>query len=130
MIGPEQFDEFVFETLKKEASLIERSFYHLDGPGAVRHLDKIIECGFKGIQWINGAGAKPLNDPCWNEIYQKVHDAGLLLQVNISGKEELEYIDYIVDYLGSPKGIAFICTGSSKDKEVFEAYLEKYHIPN
>lgn len=28
MIGPEQFDEFVFETLKKEASLIERSFYH------------------------------------------------------------------------------------------------------
>ena len=107
MIGPEQFDEFVFETLKKEASLIERSFYHLDGPGAVRHLDKIIECGFKGIQWINGAGAKPLNDPCWNEIYQKVHDAGLLLQVNISGKEELEYIDYIVDYLGSPKGIAF-----------------------
>ena len=23
-----------------------------------------------------------------------------------------------------------ICTGSSKDKEVFEAYLEKYHIPN
>ena len=48
----------------------------------------------------------------------------------ISGKEELEYIDYIVDYLGSPKGIAFICTGSSKDKEVFEAYLEKYHIPN
>ena len=50
--------------------------------------------------------------------------------VNISGKEELEYIDYIVDYLGSPKGIAFICTGSSKDKEAFEAYLEKYHIPN
>ena len=47
MIGPEQFDEFVFETLKKEASLIERSFYHLDGPGAVRHLDKIMNVVLK-----------------------------------------------------------------------------------
>lgn len=129
MVGPEQFDEFIIDTLKKEVALIERSFYHLDGPGAIRHLDRIIECGFKGIQWINGAGSKPLNDPCWNEIYQKVHDANLLLQVNISGKEELEYIDYIVDYLGSPKNIAFICTGSSNDLEIFKEYLNKYGIP-
>lgn len=129
MIGPDQFEEFVAGTLDKEAKLIERSFYHLDGPGAVRHLDRIIKCGFKGIQWINGAGAKPLDDPIWDDIYKKVHNAGLLLQVNIEGKDELRIIDYIVNLLGTTKGLAFICSGKEEDQEAFLAYLDKYNVP-
>ena len=46
-----------------------------------------------------------------------MHDAGLLLQVNISGKEELEYIDYIVDYLGSPKGMLLFVLAAVKIKK-------------
>lgn len=128
MVGPDQFDEFIFDTLKKEAQLIERSFYHLDGPGAVRHLDKIIECGFKGIQWINGAGAKPLDDPMWDDIYKKIHDAGLLLQVYVYDKSELRFIDHIVNLLGTTEGLAFICTGKASDREEFISYLEKYDV--
>ena len=129
MIGPDQFDEFVLPTLKKEAQIIERSFYHLDGPGAVKHLDKIIECGFDGIQWINGAGAKPLDDDKWTEIYHKVHDAGLLLQVYCYSKEELRFIDHIVNLLGTTEGLAFICSGKEEDRDIFETYLDKYHVP-
>lgn len=129
MIGPKQFDEFVKDTLAKEASLIERSFYHLDGPGAVKHLDTIINCGFDGIQWINGAGSKPLDDEAWTEIYKKVHDAGLLLQVYCSGVDELRIIDHITNLLGTTKGIAFICLGLEKDKAMYEQYLEKYNVP-
>lgn len=129
MIGPDQFEEFVAGTLDKEASLIERSFYHLDGPGAVKHLDRIIESGFAGIQWINGAGSKPIDDEAWTKIYQKVHDAGLLLQVYCYSKEELRFIDHIVNLLGTTEGLAFICNGQEEDKEIFESYLEKYNVP-
>lgn len=129
MIGPEQFEEHVAGTLKKEADLIERSFYHLDGPGAVKHLDTIIKCGFDGIQWINGAGSKPLDDKAWNEIYQKVHDAGLLLQIYCYDKESLKFIDHLVELLGTTEGLAFICGGNEEDREVYEAYLEKYNVP-
>jgi hypothetical protein len=130
MVGHEQFDEFVFDTLNKESHLIDRAFYHLDGPGAVKHLDDILKCDFDGIQWINGAGSEPLDSPKWNEIYDKVHAAGKLLQVYIYGKEELKFIDYIVNYLGTTKDLAFICTGNEEDKEEFIKYLDKYHIPH
>lgn len=129
MVGSEQFDDFIYQTLKKEVSLIERSFYHLDGPGAVRHIERIIECGFKGIQWINGAGAAPLDDPCWDALYHKIHDAGLLLQVYCYNAEELRFIDHLVNLLGTTKGLAFICTGNKKDQKKFEDYLMKYNIP-
>ncbi len=129
MIGPAQFDEFVYDTLEKEANLIERSFYHLDGPGAVKHLDRIIEAGFDGIQWINGAGSKPLDDPRWDDIYKKVHKAGKLLQVYIYNQNELKYIDHIVNLLGTTKGLAFICVGKKEEKIAYLEYLEKYNVP-
>lgn len=130
MIGQSQFDEFIKDTLKQEAQMIERSFYHLDGPGAVRHLDTILDCGFDGIQWIQGAGAERLDSGKWDEIYKKVRAKNKLLQVFIYGKEELNCIDYIVDVLnGDTSGLAFICTGNEEDKEAFMAYLDKYHVP-
>ncbi len=130
MVGPEQFDEFIFDTLKKEVSLIERSFYHLDGPGAVKHLDRILECGFKGIQWINGAGAKPLDDPIWDDVYKKIHNAGCLLQVFCYTIEEAKrFIPHITKLLGTTKGIAFICTGISTNMAEWEALMSEYNIP-
>lgn len=130
MIGKPQFEEFIKNTLSKEARMIERSFYHLDGPGAVRHLDSILECDFDGIQWIQGAGAKSLDSGEWDEIYRKVRRKNKLLQVFIYGKEELKCIDYIVDVLnGDTSSLAFICSGNEDDKEEFIKYLDKYHVP-
>ena len=130
MVGKDHFDEFIFDTLKKEVSLIERSFYHLDGPGAVKHLDRIIECGFKGIQWINGAGAKPLDDPIWDHIYKKIYDAGLLMQLNIDGVQELKVIDHLVELLGDISHIAFSVSGKEEDRQKFIEYLDKYGVPH
>lgn len=130
MIGAKQFDEFIKETLKKEANLIERAFYHLDGPGAVRHLDTILECGFDGIQWIQGAGAESLDSGKWDDIYRKIKAKDKLLQVFIYSKEEMRCIDYIVDIFdGDTSKLAFICYGNEEDEEVFMEYLNKYHVP-
>lgn len=131
MISKDHFEEFVAPTLDKEAKLIERSFYHLDGPGAVKHLDRIIESGFDGIQWVNGAGSKLKFDPCWDEIYKKIYDAGLLMQLNIDSIEELAVIDYLYELLGDVSHCAFSISGyKEEDKEVFIQYLDKYGVPH
>ncbi len=131
MIGKPHFEEFIAETLDNEVKLIERSFYHLDGPGAVKHLDRIIESGFNGIQWVNGAGAKLKHDSCWDEIYKKIYDAGLLMQLNIECIEELEVIDHLYELLGDISHCTFSIAGyKEEDLPKFIAYLDKYGVPH
>lgn len=129
MISKDMFDEFVFDTLHKEAVLIERSFYHLDGPGAIKHLDRIIECGFDGIQWIQGAGNPPHYSGKWDDIYKKIYDAGLLMQLNLDTKDDLKAIDHIYELLGDISHVVFTVSGKEEDKEEFIKYLDKYGVP-
>ena len=125
MISTDMYDEFYLPILKKECELIPRTIYHLDGPGAVRHLDSIVTVPeLNGVQWIQGAGAPGLDQ--WPDIYKKIRGAGKLCQLFINGAEELPYIDWVVDFLGSTEGLCFICTGKDNEREAFEKYLEKY----
>ncbi|MCF0228205.1 MAG: hypothetical protein HUJ76_00755 [Parasporobacterium sp.] len=125
MISTDMYDEFYLPILQEECRLIPRTIYHLDGPGAVRHLDSILTVPeLDGVQWINGAGAPGLDK--WPDIYKKIHAAGKLCQVFINGSSELSYIDYIVDLLGTAKGLCFICSGQSHEKDAFDKYLQKY----
>lgn len=127
MIGPEMYDQFYLPILQKECQMIPRTIYHLDGPGAVRHLDSILTVPeLDGVQWINGAGAPALDQ--WPDIYRKIKAAGKLCQVFINGADELSIMDRIVDIVGGPKDLCFICTGDLKEKARFDAYLEKYGV--
>lgn len=127
MISADMFDEFYLPILRKECQYIPRTIYHLDGPGAVRHLDSILSVPeLDGVQWINGAGAPGLDQ--WPDIYRKIIAAGKLCQVFINGAEELRYIDDIVEIVGTTRGLCFICTGDCNDKAQFDAYLKKYGV--
>ncbi len=128
MIGTDMFDAFYKPILIKESELVERTFYHLDGPGQVKHLDSILEVeNLDGVQWINGAGAPGLDQ--WPDIYKKIQAAKKLTQVFVFNKDELKYIDAIVDQVGTTKGLCFICFGDINDEEDYLRYLEKYQIP-
>ena len=129
MISKQMAGEFVIPYLKKCNDLMDRCFYHLDGPGAVMHLPEIIDIGFDGVQWINGAGAAPLDDEKWTHIYKEVLEAGQLLQVFVYSAEELRFMDHLYNMFGSLKNIAFICYGSQDDEEQFLKYMDKYNIP-
>lgn len=127
MIGSEMYDDFYLPVLKEECRMIPRTFYHLDGPDAVRHLDSILTVEeLNGVQWVNGAGSAPLDH--WDEIYKKVIGAGKLLQVFITGKEELKYIDYIAETVGTTEGLCFICTGKTDEEDYYKEYLRKYGL--
>jgi 5-methyltetrahydrofolate--homocysteine methyltransferase len=104
MISPAMFEEFVVPSLAREADFLDNAIFHLDGPGALPHLDMILEIpGIHGIQWTPGAKIQHNNDiakkdeydlanPEWFPMYRKIQDRGkylILLGVSPADVETL-----------------------------------------
>jgi len=81
MLSPAMFERFVLDELRREAEHVEHSFYHLDGPGAITHLDALLGIrALDGIQWVPGAGAS--GDPLdWIPLFRRVQAAGKKLLI-------------------------------------------------
>ena len=78
------FDDFLLEDTVACAEHADRSIYHLDGPGALQHLPRLLEIeSLDCIQWIQGAGA-PLPST-WTVLLKRIQDAGKSVQVLYSG---------------------------------------------
>ena len=75
MISKDMFREFVLEYLREDTRRLEHSIYHLDGPGALQHLDDLLTIeNLSAIQWVYGDGQPgPMH---WLEVYKKIHAAG------------------------------------------------------
>lgn len=107
MISPRMFNAYAMPDLEACCEEIEFPFYHLDGPGAVRHLDSILSIGkLRGVQWIPGAGAPPAEE--WLPLLEKIRSAGKLCQVYVSAEGALK----IARALGQ-KGFLF-CIGDGR----------------
>ena len=80
MISASDFEKLVVPALIDELNFLDASIYHLDGPGALRHLDRLLELPrLNGIQWVFGAGQPgPLH---WIPVYKKIQAAGRLAQI-------------------------------------------------
>ena len=90
MIGPDMFQEYVLEELRRSTERLSHSFYHLDGVGQLPHLDALLSLPrLQGIQWVPGDGQPPQRD--WPEVYRKVSAAGARVQL-IHGRDNLEAI--------------------------------------
>ena len=86
MLSPAQFAEVFLPSVRTQAERIDHTIYHLDGPGAVRHLDALLEIPhIDGIQWIPGAGAPPLSS--WVDLLRRIQDAGKLLHLDAPPEE-------------------------------------------
>jgi hypothetical protein len=59
----------------RECRFYERSIYHLDGPGALRHLESILSIPeLNALQWVPGAGRENFSQ--WVQVYRQVQAAG------------------------------------------------------
>lgn len=75
MISPKMFEKFVLPELYAQSKWLDHSIYHLDGPGALQHLDAILTIpDLHAVQWVPGAG-QPGHDE-WIPILQKIQKAG------------------------------------------------------
>lgn len=117
MVSTSQFREFFLQEIVEEVEWLDRSIYHLDGPGALRHLDTLLEIPKLGaIQWVWGAGREPASR--WMEVYRRVQAAGKNLHISAEPWE----IDVFMEAL-RPEGV-MLCTWARSVEEA-DALVEK-----
>jgi 5-methyltetrahydrofolate--homocysteine methyltransferase len=129
MIGPEMFVEFVRPEIEESCRKLGNSFYHLDGPGALKHLDALLDISeLDGIQWVPGAGqAEP---SAWIDVHKKILNAGKKLHlINIDSPYfDCELADRTLSSLGGGRNvILFVSAAPSQEKDVLDL-LKKYTV--
>jgi hypothetical protein len=82
MISREMFECMFLPFIEEQTELVERTIYHLDGPGATRHLDALLDLPrLSAIQWVPGAGAPPVS--AWLPLLRRVQARGKCLQLSV-----------------------------------------------
>jgi len=80
LISTHMFEEFFLPAIEQQTRWVERTIYHLDGPGAIRHLDLLLSLPeLDCIQWIPGVGAPPVSR--WIRFLRRIQAKGKLLQL-------------------------------------------------
>ena len=81
MISPKMFDEIFLPAIEQQTQWVERTVYHLDGPGAIRHLDSLCSLPrLSAIQWVPGAGAAPMSQ--WLPLLRRIQTKKKLLALS------------------------------------------------
>jgi hypothetical protein len=84
LVSPAMFEEFILPDTLACCKHVDRIIYHLDGPGALQHLPRLLQIDkIDCIQWIQGAGA-PLPSQ-WLPLLKRIQDGGKSVQVLYSG---------------------------------------------
>ena len=123
MISPAMFQRAILPSIVREMRFLERNIFHLDGPGALRHLDALLaQPELDGLQWVYGAGNGPARK--WMDVYKKAQAAGKCLQINC---ENLADAEAFIPEL-KPGGVWFIVGGAYTLDEAkgFVKKLEKW----
>lgn len=116
MISPTMFREAILPSICREIEHMKYSLFHLDGPGALKHLDSLLELNeLDGIQWVYGAGAGPAAR--WVDVYRRIQNAGKCLQ--IVGYYGLDEFREVAPYL-KPQGVWFWPIGSFRRADAEE----------
>lgn len=127
MIGPDMFDQFIKPAIEREANYLTHSFYHLDGPGQLVHLDSLLSIEkLDGIQWVPGAGNETTDK--YTELYQRILDAGK--RVQIVECPSTQTLDRIFDKLNTLSGVQVNLTLPYEEKDKVSKWLEQYGIKN
>ena len=111
MLSPEMFGEFVMPDLIYQTEIMDRSIYHLDGPGQLAHVDQLLTIPrLNAIQWVPGDGNPDTTDPCWFELYEKIQSAGKGIVLGVGHPEGIENLIKNI----SPKGAYVTIWGCSE----------------
>lgn len=94
MMSPDNYREFIQESLRKQAKQLDNIIYHLDGPDAIKHVDAIMEIEeIDALQWTSGDYGPDGTFEEWYQIYDKAVAAGKGLWVKVYSGEFEEWIE-------------------------------------
>ena len=73
MISVDDYRRFVQPFIREQCQKIDYTLYHLDGVGAMHHLDALLEIEeLNAIQWTPGVGEPQGGSPKWYDLYKKI----------------------------------------------------------
>ena len=77
MISVDDYRRFVQPFIHEQCQKIDYTLYHLDGVGAMHHLDALLEIEeLNAIQWTPGVGEPQGGSPKWYDLYKKILAGG------------------------------------------------------
>lgn len=116
MISPQMFERFVLPNLATCCEAMDYPFYHLDGPGQIKHLDMLLSLPrLRGIQWVPGEGNPPPEE--WLPLLKRIRDGGKLCYVDVTRVGALQiaralggrgFLFRITEYLESQEAADFL----------------------
>lgn len=110
MVSESTYEEMIVKEIEMEVNELDASMYHLDGPDALRHLDRILEIpNLNGIQWVYGVGQQTASH--WIPVIQKIQAAGKCLYINVTASE-LEFMLQTV----RPEGVLYSVDGVKNEE--------------
>ena len=119
MISPEMFRTTILPCLIREMRYLDRNIFHLDGPGALRHLDALLELPeMNGVQWIFGAGKGPARK--WIDVYRRIQAARKNMQIHCESFDEAVWF---TEHL-RPEGV-WLAVGRSYQRDEIEQFLRR-----
>jgi len=122
MVSAEMFAEWFAPPLAELCRRLDHVIYHLDGPGALQHLDTLLSLPrLRAIQWVPGAGAEPQAHPKWRPLLRRIIDAGVRVHLYVAPDE----IEGLLSDL-PPEGL-FLQTGCGSEAEAQDllAHVER-----
>jgi len=118
MISDEMFREFCLPPLVDLIDSLDYAMYHLDGVGALSHVDTLLSIpNLRAIQWVPGAGKEAV--PQWYELIRHILSKGKSVEVFA----RVEEIDNLVKNVGT-RGLLIYTSVSSPEEAA--RLLERY----
>ncbi|MCK5812550.1 MAG: hypothetical protein KAG94_06595 [Clostridiales bacterium] len=93
MLSEDMFDSFEMPYLIRQCERLDNVLYHLDGPGAIRHLDSLLSIDkIAAIQWVPGAGQPDNFDKHWYQLYDKILKNGKGIHVYLAKENVVPFL--------------------------------------
>jgi hypothetical protein len=116
MVSPKMFMDVFLPGIIRECQFLDRSIYHLDGPGALRHLDALLSIPeLNALQFVPGSGNEGFHK--WVQVYQKAQQAGKGIEVICT----LADIPLVMETL-DPHGL-FLCVDGVPTRQAAQSML-------
>jgi hypothetical protein len=118
LVSARHFEEFCLPDIAAQCDMLDTAIFHLDGPGAVRHLDALLEIqSLDAIQWVPGAGNPSAVE--WLPMLQKIQAAGKSVYVTAGPDEVRSILEGL-----SPKGLMIAVLGAFESLEEGERFIQ------
>lgn len=119
MISDEAFEDLFVPGIIVECQHMDRCIYHLDGPQALRYLDRLLEIPeIHAIQWVPGAGQDDWAD--WIDVYQRIQGKKKALCLSLPAKD-LHLLFESLD----PRGVWISSVSGIADEQAAQAALHE-----